>query len=256
VLAKAEKAKAKGVMTDRAHLAKVELEILNRRPENAKAKVPIVVVAVLVEREAKKGEHGGYDRRSGTGRGRDVSKDGAGVGNWGKPGEGTEPEAIEETQAELAAEAEEAVPREPTEEELARIKEREEEEKQMTMEEYMAAQALKKPVQEKKELRKVEDVDQKNVLRYNEDDDNYFVGGGTDKKKKNKGKKAKEIMAVEFAAPKREQVDDREERGKGKGGKGGKGKGKGDFGGSPVAAKPRVKQGPAPVMDENSFPSL
>lgn len=78
---------------------------------------------------------------------------------------------------------------------------------------------------------------------------------GTEKKQKNKAKKSKEIMAVEFAAPKREQVDERD-GGKGKGGKGGKGKGKGEFGASPAATKPRVKQGPAPVMDEHSFPSL
>jgi len=132
------------------------------------------------ENDATAGSRRAFDRRSGTGRGREEKRGGAGRGNWGSQNDEEKyspnedklgdnitatavaavaeddgwgptpetPEVVEEVQPTPTHTAEVAVPeapakREPTAEELQYRAEREKEEKQMTLDEYLKT---KKPV--------------------------------------------------------------------------------------------------------------
>jgi len=90
-----------------------------------------------------------FDRKSGTGRGRDFAKDGHGKGNWGKPieddlnphagatvgeEEKTTAEGKEESKIKTVKEGEEGVKGE----DVLKKKEEEEEDKNKTYEEFMA----------------------------------------------------------------------------------------------------------------------
>lgn len=106
-----------------------------------------------------------YDRKSGTGRGRDVKKSGHGKGNVGtaeddiKLAEGAHPALAEEEtkEGEAKPKKEEGV---KAEEMFADKEEEEEEEKGLTIEEYMAQ---KKTAGYKKEARKPEEIKKTNI---------------------------------------------------------------------------------------------
>lgn len=87
-----------------------------------------------------------FDRKSGTGRGKEIKRGGGGKNNWGKEGEPVEEVPQEEGESTEAAEvkadapavaAEPAEPKELTEEEKKRKEEREKEEKQITLDEFL-----------------------------------------------------------------------------------------------------------------------
>jgi plasminogen activator inhibitor 1 RNA-binding protein len=77
-----------------------------------------------------------YDRKSGTGRGREGKRSGGGRGNWGTVSDETKP-AEEGEKVEEVAQTTEAAPVEATTEAVAEEKVEEEEEKSKTLDEYL-----------------------------------------------------------------------------------------------------------------------
>jgi plasminogen activator inhibitor 1 RNA-binding protein len=143
-----------------------------------------------------------YDRRSGTGRGKEIKKDGGGARNWGsdkaeaKKMEGkiveeevkedkpvtTATEPVEEGEAAPATEAEEApAPVEPKPEDNT-----------ISYADYMAAKGKK----EETNLREVENEFQGKSAAVKQEEENFLVMGGG-KAKKNKKKKADEKKTVD-----------------------------------------------------------
>ncbi|CAI5978070.1 unnamed protein product, partial [Closterium sp. NIES-65] len=138
--------------------------------------------------------HREFDRMSGTGRGGEIKREGAGRGNWGREGEylGDETVAPASGEAEPKAEgeaaeaaAEVAAPEPPvlSEEELAAQeaarKEKEEEEKQMTLEEYeKVLEEKRKALAASKAAARVVELDEemaKMTLKKKPEGDDVFV---------------------------------------------------------------------------------
>ncbi|KAJ0393974.1 hypothetical protein P43SY_009806 [Pythium insidiosum] len=187
-----------------------------------------------------------FERRSGTGRGKEVSKEGGGSHNWGNDND----------QAELAAEAEvqDGKAKEDGEEAEQAVVEEEEEEVQLTLEEYLA---------KKKESRTGELFAEVEVRQVTEDFSNAvqitkdgktpdFIEAQYEKvfSKKSSGRKKQVVTDLGFvtAAPERERRFRDNEGGRGgRGARGGRG-GRGARGGA---------RGSAPnVTDLKAFPTL
>ena len=145
-----------------------------------------------------------YDRRSGTGRGRDVKKGGGGGHNWGsnqndaKKAEGPVTEGKEDVNT---PESEEAVAAETEEkEDAAEEKEPEpEEDKTLSYEEYLAQKARPdseafKPL----ESREVDNEFAGKAAAKKETEDFLVMGGGKGPRKKGSGKKEKEKLVLDF----------------------------------------------------------
>lgn len=209
-------------------------------------------------REAREGKRT-FDRRSGTGRGKETKKGGGGARNWGsdkqeaKKAEGhiNENEAVENVPAEAVEE--------PVVEEVV-----EEEDKTMTLEEYLAskkASAGDSLFGSKKE-RSIEEGNEfagKEPAKFVEED--FLVLGAAKTQKQKKEKKEVQRLDVNFrvsSGEKPSRDDDRrggrggrgERRGGGRGGRGEKGRGDRRSGG-------RGGRGRGiNVMDASAFPSL
>eukprot|EP01118_Nematostelium_gracile_P003309 TRINITY_DN1377_c0_g1_i1.p1 TRINITY_DN1377_c0_g1~~TRINITY_DN1377_c0_g1_i1.p1 ORF type:complete len:390 (-),score=162.71 TRINITY_DN1377_c0_g1_i1:105-1274(-) len=215
-----------------------------------------------------------YDRKSGTGRGREVKKGGGGAGNWGKDnGDGKYDEKpVAEDIAKIEGEGAEepaspAVPQETEEqkakreeEEKKRQEEEEKEAKLMGLEEYnkKRADALSKVgVPELPSARKAgEGVDKKEAQKWatytlvkkGDEDEEDKQAEGKKKEKKEGKKQAVSADLLNFQAKKPERRDNRDrER---------------DNRNSPkVNPKeqkvPKKRSGPAPdVKDNSNFPAL
>ncbi|GAB2290093.1 hypothetical protein Dimus_024382 [Dionaea muscipula] len=210
-----------------------------------------------------------YERRSGTGRGNEFKREGAGRGNWGTQTDEIAPATEEEADqsekpvvTEKPAGGEDAV--DVNQETPQETEEKESEEKEMTLEEYeklleekrKALQALKT------EERKVE-VDKEfelmQQLSSKKDDETIFIKLGADKDKRReiseKDEKAKKSVSInEFlkpAAGERYYNPGGRGRGRGRGsrgGFGGGGFGSGSYSSSRSAA-------PA-IEDHGQFPTL
>jgi plasminogen activator inhibitor 1 RNA-binding protein len=179
-----------------------------------------------------------YDRRSGTGRGREVKKGGGGARNWGSDkNEARQAEGLVDEDAVVPA-AEEVT---ESKEDVAEIKEGEEEtpveepepepepeDKTMTYEEYLASKANPdneafKPVKE----RQVEnEFAAMKVAKKVEEEDFMKVGGGKQKKTKQKKVTQKETIALDFRVAS-SSGDDRRNDGGDRGGRDGRGRGRG-----------------------------
>lgn len=205
-----------------------------------------------------------YDRRSGTGRGKEIKKGGGGARNWGsdkadaKKMEGTinEDEVKEDVPSELPAEenAETGAEETPVEEKP--------EEKTMTFAEYMASKGKKEEVAG----RETED-EFKGVSAATKVETDFLVMGGA-KQKKNKKKKDGEKKTVEVgfrvANPNSGRGDRDHDRDRGgRGGRGGRGRGGGRDGrGRDGRGRGRGRGGRGGrssginVQDETAFPSL
>eukprot|EP00797_Seminavis_robusta_P011635 Sro188_g081120.2 (319) ;mRNA; r:21983-23359 len=187
-----------------------------------------------------------YDRRSGTGRGREVKKGGGGARNWGsdkneaRQAEGhvdedavvTPPEEGKEDVTEQgAAEGEEA----PVEEEEA-VPEPEPEPEDITLsyEEYMATKANPDneafaPVKEREVANEFAGL---SVKKKEEDEDFMMMGGGKQKKKKQNKGAPKQSITLDFRVTSSSGGgDDRRRDSGGRGGRDGRGRGRGGRGG-------------------------
>ncbi|GMH09576.1 hypothetical protein Nepgr_011417 [Nepenthes gracilis] len=205
-----------------------------------------------------------YERRSGTGRGDEIKRDGAGRGNWGTatdeiPQETEEPAG--ETDAAVAAE-EKVVEEENVEAEkenpVNEPEEKEPEEKQMTLEEYVKVLEEKRKalLVLKTEERKV-DVDKEFESMHlvsKKGDDAIFIKLGSEKDKRKdaaeKEERAKKAVSInEFLKPAAGETYYRAGgRGRGRGGRGSR-EGFGGSNGTNNASAPSIE-------DPGQFPSL
>ncbi|CAH2046077.1 unnamed protein product [Thlaspi arvense] len=209
-----------------------------------------------------------YERRSGTGRGNDLKRDGGGRGNWGTT-EDDIPPATEEatTEIEKSPVAEKQGGEDETTDAKAPADEQEEkepEDKEMTLEEYekileekkKALQATK--VEERKVDTKVfESMQQLSSKKSNNDE--IFIKLGSDKDKRKdaseKEEKAKKSVSInEFLKPAEGESYNPRGGYRGRGGRGGRGQ---RNGGGNVGGNQRLGGGAAPVIgDSAQFPSL
>nr|XP_043619139.1 RGG repeats nuclear RNA binding protein A-like [Erigeron canadensis] len=209
-----------------------------------------------------------YERRSGTGRGNEFKREGAGRGNWGTQ----EDEIIQETQ-EVVNEGEKTVASEKlvSEEEATDEKkenaanepeEKEPEVKEMTLEEYQKVLEEKRKALEalKTDERKVE-VDKElasmQQLSNKKSNNEIFAKLGTDKEKRKeiaeKEDKTKKSLSInEFLKPAAgERSFSSGGRGRGRGPRGGGGGGRYNQGGSSSYAAEAPK-----IEDPSHFPTL
>ncbi|XP_051114713.1 RGG repeats nuclear RNA binding protein A-like [Andrographis paniculata] len=200
-----------------------------------------------------------FDRRSGSGRGTEIKRDGAGRGNWGAPSDEIAPETEEPISEEVKnADAEkqsglddagdankDSSPNE--------AEEKEPEEKEMTLEEYerLLEEKRKALLPHKSEERKVEldkELKSMQLLSNKKNDDEVFIKLGSEKdKRREAAEKAKKSVSInEFLKP----ADGENYRAGGRGRGRGRG-GRGGFGGS------SYHNMPAPVIEDSmQFPAL
>ena len=203
-----------------------------------------------------------YDRRSGTGRGREIKKSGGGGRNWGsdknaaKKAEGPVVEGAEDVNTpEAGGGGGGATEEEVVEEEEEEVKEPEPVDNTMSYEEYMASKAKPdsahfKPV----ETREVENEFAGKTAAKKEGVDFLVMGGGKQLKKKGTKKAAKETLVLDFKV-KNAISDDRRREGKRDGG--GRRDGRRDGGGRQRGARGGSgRGGKVDTNDANAFPSL
>ncbi|KAJ3090720.1 hypothetical protein HK102_002863 [Quaeritorhiza haematococci] len=202
------------------------------------------------------GGRGGYrqrdfDRHSATDRYDGEKKEVAGKGSWGDPitSEAEQPQEVVEGAA--SAEGAEGNVEKPAGEEVeAEKKEESEEEKQLTLEQYLAQKTAKKAVVEtapapRKANEGADDGQWKDAVMLKKEDEEFLVLGAKEKRNKNiKEKSSKVMLDIE------QRFNDEPSRrgGRGRGGRGGERR---DYGG-------RGSRGPRQVNveDPNAFPSL
>lgn len=201
-----------------------------------------------------------YDRRSGTGRGREIKKSGGGGRNWGsdknaaKKAEGPVVEGAEDVNTPEGGGATE----EEVVEEEEKVKEPEPVDNTMSYEEYMATKAKPdsahfKPV----ETREVENEFAGKTAAKKEGAEDFLVmGGGKQLKKKGTKKAAKETLVLDFKV-KNAISDDRRREGRRDGG-GRRSDGRRDGGGGRQrgARGGGGRGGKVDTNDANAFPSL
>lgn len=204
-----------------------------------------------------------YDRRSGTGRGSEVAKGGAGKGGWGTnedeiAHQRKELESVESTTAEANTTNKAAVQEEPEEPV-------EPEKPTFTLDEFLAkrdASRQSSSVFSSMEVRQV--TEDFKGLKTKDDDQSPFIvlGGGKTKSANAKSQRStaqEKITNLGFHAAPKEDFH-REERG-GRGGRGGRGDrggrgGPGGRGGNKSDRAPRSHGGKVDVNDKSAFPSL
>lgn len=161
-----------------------------------------------------------YDRRSGTGRGKEIKKGGGGARNWGSDKNDAKKAEGHVEEGELNKNAEEGVGGEATAEETAtppaEVVE-EEEDKTLTLDEYLSAKKDVTLFQSKGEKVVENEFEGKSALDYVEE--NFLVmGTGKSLRKKGSGKKGPEKIEVDFRFKKEGGgSDDRPRRGGGRG---------------------------------------
>jgi plasminogen activator inhibitor 1 RNA-binding protein len=204
-----------------------------------------------------------FESRSGTGRGREVKRSGAGKGNWGKEGEDTVEESASgpttddkpKVDGEAAKEETPEPPRELSEEEKLRLEEEEKEAKQMTLDDYLKKMETKKLPGLPAPRKAGEGVDNKDLQKWasyqvleKDDEEQRRIDQEAKEKKKDAKKQVvplDSVLKVQTKKPKTE----RNERGEGRG----EGRGRG----AKPAARGGRRGGPAPnVKDDSSFPTL
>ncbi|CAN6894389.1 unnamed protein product [Brassica oleracea] len=204
-----------------------------------------------------------YERRSGTGRGGDFKREGAGRGNWGTPGEEVlvvETEEVAGTEIEKPAGDEVAA--DAKKENTAEVEEQKEpEDKEMTLDEY------EKILEEKKKSLQSQTTSERKVdtkvfesmqqLSNKNSNDEIFIklGSDKDKRKDDKEEKAKKAVSInEFLKP---AESENHYRGGGRGGGRGRGRGGRDRGGVSGGVFDGYRSEAAPAIgDTDQFPSL
>lgn len=188
-----------------------------------------------------------FERRSGTGRGKETSKQGGGARNWGNSANKTELVAEAEVQEKAASDEEVA----PVEE----VVEEEEEEVQLSLDEYLA----KKKAERKGELfaevevRTITEEFSGAVQITKDGKTPDFIEAQFEKvfTKKTSGRKKQFITDLGFQAPKEERRPFRENDTRGRGGRGPARGGRGGARGGRAAGSATPN-----VADLKAFPSL
>lgn len=205
-----------------------------------------------------------YERRSGTGRGSEMKREGSGRGNWGTPTDEIAPEMEEpvvENEENVTAEKQTGVEENVAAEKENPVNESEEkepEEKQMTLEEYekVLEEKRKALLSLKVEERKV-DVDKEfesmQIVSKKKNEDEVFIKLGSDKDKRReaaeKEERAKKSVSInEFLKPAEGETY---YRGGGRGRGRGRGRGGGYGGGYAANNVPAP-----PIEDPSHFPTL
>ncbi|XP_057478134.1 RGG repeats nuclear RNA binding protein A-like [Actinidia eriantha] len=211
-----------------------------------------------------------FERRSGTGRGNEIKRDGAGRGNWGTPADEIVPESeepVNENEKNLV-DAEKQLGQEDAvevnkENPVNETEEKEPENKEMTLEEYEKVREEKRKalLARKSEERKVsvdKDLEAMQLLSSKKSDDEVFVKLGSDKDKRKdaaeKEERAKKSVSInEFLKP----ADGGRYRGRGRGNRSGRG-GFNDEGSVAYnGGFNRANYAAAPSIDDvGQFPSL
>ncbi|KAF2617166.1 hypothetical protein F2Q68_00040271 [Brassica cretica] len=261
-------AKRLGMMLHAAVDVVVETEDLAVVPFYEKRSVPGVYGGA--PRGGRRGEAGEgerprrtYERRSGTGRGGDFKREGAGRGNWGTPGEEVLVVETEEVAgAEIEKPAGDEVAADAKKENTAEVEEQKEpEDKEMTLDEY------EKILEEKKKSLQSQTTSEKKVdtkvfesmqqLSNKKSNDEIFIklGSDKDKHKDDKEEKAKKAVSInEFLKP---AEGENHYRGGGHGGGRGRGRGGRDRGGVSGGVFDGYRSEAAPAIgDTAQFPSL
>lgn len=203
-----------------------------------------------------------YDRRSGTGRGREIKKGGGGGHNWGNDkneARKNEGPVDENAPVEVATDA--------VEEEVEKVPdpEPEPEDNTMTMEDYLAAKSGKAAGDDLFGAKKERSVDEAagefagKEAHVAVQEDFVVMGSGKSLRKKNEKKAAQTLdlnFRVKSASDPRPRRDDR--NGDRRGGRGGRGDRRGGRGGRGGGRGGRGKAGGRglKVDDVNAFPSL
>ncbi|XP_009108277.1 RGG repeats nuclear RNA binding protein A isoform X2 [Brassica rapa] len=205
-----------------------------------------------------------FERRSGTGRGGDFKREGAGRGNWGTPGEEVLVVETEEVAgAEIEKPAGDEVVADAKKENAAEVEEQKEpEDKEMTLDEYeKILEEKKKSLQsqttsERKVDTKVfESMQQLSNKKKSNDEIFIKLGSDKDKRKDDKEEKAKKAVSInEFLKP---AEGENYYRGGGRGGGRGRGRGGRDRGVVSGGGFDGYRSEAAPAIgDTAQFPSL
>lgn len=184
-----------------------------------------------------------YDRRSGTGRGRDTKKGGGGARNWGsdkneaRQNEGHVEETALDEPKEEGTENNEAVEEAEAEPEPEPVVDN-----TVSYEDYLASKQNPDneafaPVKEREVANEFAGL----KVKEKEVEDTFMMTGGKQKKKKEKKNNEKQTLALDFRVASSSGGDDRGDRGgrgggrgrggRGRGGRDGGGRGRGDRGG-------------------------
>ncbi|TYK31085.1 plasminogen activator inhibitor 1 RNA-binding protein-like [Cucumis melo var. makuwa] len=215
--------------------------------------------------EAEEGERPRrvYERRSGTGRGNEFKRDGAGRRNWGAPGDENAPdveEPVAENEKNVAPEqqlGEDGVDdNNKAEEAVKEPEEKEPEDKEMTLKEYEKLREESRKLLAKTEVRKAEvdeELENMQQLSSKKTNDEIFAKLGTDKDKRkdvaDKEERAKKSVTItEFLKPAEG------ERYYNPGGRG-RGRGRGSRGGFNNGSN-RMNVAAPSIEDPGQFPSL
>jgi len=196
-----------------------------------------------------------YDRRSGTGRGKEIKKGGGGARNWGSDkNEAKKMEGRINENEELAMAVDGNDAEAPTEE-----VEPPKEDNTMTYAEYMASKGKKEETSLRETKNEFEGI---NAAAKEEEESFISMGRGKKKKDKKKKEVEKKTVDVGFRVAKNNSDGGRGEgRGRGRGDRrDGRGRGRGGRGGRGAPREPRSGGAKKPqglnVQDEGSFPSL
>lgn len=197
-----------------------------------------------------------YDRRSGTGRGKEIKKGGGGARNWGsdkaeaKKMEGKiDEEEVKEDQVVEPVEGQEPA----AAEEPASVEEEKPEDKTMTFSEYMASKGKKDDNSERQVDNEFKGVSASKKV----EEDFLVMGGGKQKRTKKKKDDQKQVVDVGFRtanpnAGGRGGRGDRDRGGRGgRGGRDGRGRGRGRGGRGSKNQNAGLN-----VQDEAAFPKL
>ncbi|KAA8522180.1 hypothetical protein F0562_012853 [Nyssa sinensis] len=207
-----------------------------------------------------------FERHSGTGRGNETKRDGAGRGNWGIPTDDIAPETEEPVNDnEKNVDAEKQLGQEDAgdankEKPVIEPEEKEPEDKEMTLEEYekLLEEKRKALLAQKTEERKVDldkEFESMQLLSSKKDDHDIFIKLGSDKDKRKEAaereERAKKSVSInEFLKPAEG------ERHYNPGGRGrGRGRGRGLRGGFSGSNMMNNVEAPA-IEDVGQFPSL
>lgn len=195
-----------------------------------------------------------YDRRSGTGRGKEIKKGGGGARNWGSDkNEAKKMEGRIDEDAEI-------VPMDANEDDVAVEKEEPtKEDNTMTFADYMANKGKKEEVQLRETKNEFAGA---TAARKGEEEAFMTMGGGKKKKEKKKKEPERNTIDLGFRVAKADANSGRSDgRGDGRnhrGGRGGRKGGRGYGGGSGRGSRNDVTKKPKAlnVADANAFPSL
>lgn len=222
--------------------------------------------------EAEEGERPRrvFERRSGTGRGNEFKREGAGRRNWGAAGEEISPdveEPVVENEKNVAPEqqvGEEAVVEDNNKDEAVKEpEEKEPEDKEMTLKEYEKLREESRKLLAKTEVRKAEvdeELENMQQLSCKKTNDEIFAKLGSEKDKRkeiaDKEERAKKSVTItEFLKPaegERFYNPGGRGRGRGRGSRGGGGGGGGGFNNG----SNRMNVAAPSIEDPGQFPSL